>query len=214
MLPVHWEPTSIRASFGNSATLPEPSIAFDADGNGSGKQAAQDLSRRLREPGSTARLATLPDGQERELTGPTINQRVGIVDRALRIAFPGAPGQVAPALQTNYWQRAHMGIGKPRPALSRLRVKIPKRAIVPLSVDEVARFWSSFRNSRDLAIVGLMLLQGLRSQEVLDLRRGVLLLSQSQTQVRGKSNKTRFLPPPPHASEPPYHHVPLRPPHT
>ena len=111
-------------------------------------------------------------GQERELTGATINQRVAIVDRALRIAFPGAPGQVAPALQQTYWQRAPMGIGKPRLALSRLRVKTPKRTIMPLSVDEVARFWSSFRNSRDLAIVGLMLLQGLRSQEVLDLRRG------------------------------------------
>jgi hypothetical protein len=36
-----------------------------------------------------------------------------------------------------------------------------------LSVDEVARFWSSFRNSRDLAIVGMMLLQGLRSQAVI-----------------------------------------------
>jgi len=79
-----------------------------------------------------------------------------------------------------------MGIGKPRPALSRLRVKTAKRRIVPLSVDEVARFWSSFRNSRDLAIVGLMLLQGLRSQEVLDLRRDDLLLSESQIRVRGK----------------------------
>ncbi len=38
-------------------------------------------------------------------------------------------------------------------------------------MDEVARFWSSFRTSRDLALVGLMLLQGLRSQEVLDLNR-------------------------------------------
>jgi hypothetical protein len=66
-------------------------------------------------------------GQERELTGATINQRVGIADRALRIAFPGAPGQIAPALQSTYWQRAPMGIGKPRPALSRLRVKTPKR---------------------------------------------------------------------------------------
>ena len=118
-------------------------------------------------------------GQERELTGATINQRVAIVDRALRIIFPDAPLQTAPALQTNYWQRAPMGIGKPRPALSRLRVKTPKRTIVPLSVDEVARFWSSFRNSRDLAIVGLMLLQGLRSQEVLDLNRDDLLLSGS-----------------------------------
>src|ERR1700738_2267009 len=140
-------------------------------------------------------------GQERELTGATINQRVAIVDRALRITFPDAPGQVAPALQTNYWQRAPMGIGKPRPALSRLRVKTPKRTIVPLSVDEVARFWSSFRNSRDLAIVGLMLLQGLRSQEVLDLNRDDLLLSEAQIRVRGKGNKTRFLPLAPEAAQ-------------
>ena len=65
-----------------------------------------------------------------------------------------------------------MGLGRPRVAMSRLRVKVPKRNIVPLSVDEVARFWSSFRTSRDLAIVGLMLLQGLRSAEVLALNRG------------------------------------------
>jgi hypothetical protein len=64
-------------------------------------------------------------GQERELTGATINQRVAIVDRALRIAFPGAPGQIAPGLQQTYWQRAPMGIGKPRLALSRLRVRTP-----------------------------------------------------------------------------------------
>src|SRR5258708_15699536 len=37
-------------------------------------------------------------GQERELTGATINHRLGNVDRALRIDFPGAPGQVAPAV--------------------------------------------------------------------------------------------------------------------
>jgi hypothetical protein len=61
------------------------------------------------------------------LTGATINQRVAIVDRALRIAFPGAPGQIAPGFQQTYWQRAPMGIGKPRLALSRLRVKTPKR---------------------------------------------------------------------------------------
>ena len=139
--------------------------------------------------------------QERELTGATINQRVAIVDRALRVTFPDAPLQTAPAMQTTYWQRAPMGIGKPRPALSRLRVKTPKRAIVPLSVDEVARFWSSFRNSRDLAIVGLMLLQGLRSQEVLDLNRDDLLLPEAQIRVRGKGSKTRFLPLAPEAKQ-------------
>src|SRR5271157_5246167 len=140
-------------------------------------------------------------GQERELTGATINQRVAIVDRALRITFPDGPHQAAPALQTTYWQRAPMGIGKPRLAIGRLRVRTPKRTIVPLSVDEVARFWASFRNSRDLAIVGLMLLQGLRSQEVLDLNRDDLLLQEAQIRVRGKGNKTRFLPLAPEAAQ-------------
>jgi Phage integrase family len=153
-------------------------------------------------------------GQERELTGATINQRVAIVDRALRIVFPDGPHQAAPALQTNYWQRAPMGIGKPRPALSRLRVKTPKRTIVPLSVDEVARFWSSFRNSRDLTIVGLMLLQGFRSQEVWDLNRDDLLLSEAQIRVRGKGNKTRFLPLAPEAMQLLNHYLRLERPQT
>jgi site-specific recombinase XerC len=68
-------------------------------------------------------------------------------------------------------------------------------------VDEVARFWSSFRNSRDLAIVELMLLQGLRSQEFLDLNRDDLLLSEAQIRVRGKGNKIRFLPLAPEANQ-------------
>ena len=139
--------------------------------------------------------------QQPAFCGSTINQRVAVADRALRATFPGAPSQIAPGLQVNYWQRAPMGIGKPRPALSRLRVKTPKRTIVPLSVDEVARFWSSFRNLRDLAIVGLMLLQGLRSQEVLDLNRDDLLLSEAQIRVRGKGSKTRFLPLAPEANQ-------------
>jgi integrase/recombinase XerD len=80
-------------------------------------------------------------------------------------------------------------------------VKTPKRTIAPLSVDEVARFWSSFRTSRDLAIVGLMLLQGLRSQEVLNLNRDDLLLAEAQIRVRGKGNKTRFLPLAPEATQ-------------
>jgi integrase len=139
--------------------------------------------------------------QQRELTGGTINQRVAIVERALRTVFPDAPAQIAPGFQHTYWQRAPMGIGRPRLVLSRLRVRAPKRTIVPLSVDEVARFWSSFRTSRDLAIVGLMLLQGLRSQEVLDLNRDDLLLPEAQIRVRGKGHKIRFLPLAPEAAQ-------------
>src|SRR5258708_1580425 len=94
-----------------------------------------------------------------------------------------------------------MGIGRPRLALSRLRMRTSKRTLSPLSVDEVARFWASFRHSRDLAIVGLMLLQGLRSQEVVDLNRDDLLLQDAQIRVRGKGNKTRFLPLAPEAAQ-------------
>ena len=113
--------------------------------------------------------------QERELPGPPSTNVLPSSIALCALPFL-APLSDRSGLQYAYWQRAPMGIGRPRPALSRLRVKTAKRTIVPLSVDEVARFWSSFRNSRDLAIVGLMLLQGLRSQEVLALRREDLLL--------------------------------------
>ena len=140
-------------------------------------------------------------GQQPPLSGSTINTRVAIVDKALRHVFPDAPQQIAPGFQRTYWQRAPMGIGKPRFVLSRLRVRTPKRTVTPLSVDEVARFWASFRTSRDLAIVGLMLLQGLRSQEILDLNRDDLLLPEAQIRVRGKGNKIRFLPLAPEAAQ-------------
>jgi integrase len=123
-----------------------------------------------------------------------INHRVAIVDHALRAVFPDAPAQVAPGFQKSYWKRAPMDLGRPLPTLSRLRVRTPKRTIVPLSIDQVDRFWSSFRTSRDLAIVGLLLLQGLRSQEVLDLNRDDVMLPEKQIGVRGKGKKIRFLP--------------------
>src|SRR5207245_10523581 len=91
-------------------------------------------------------------------------------------------------------QRKPMRGGPQLLVMSRLRVKVPKRNIVPLSVNEVARFWSSFRTTRDLAIVGVMLLQGLRSAEVLALNRDDALLSEAQLRVRGKGNKFRLLP--------------------
>src|SRR5438552_2645243 len=124
----------------------------------------------------------------------TINDRVAIADRAIRNEFPEAPCQIAHGFHHAFLRRKPMGLGRPRMALSRLRVKIPKRNIVPLSVNEVARLRSSVPTSRDLAIVGLMLLQGLRSAEVLALNREDALLSEAQLRVRGKGNKFLFLP--------------------
>jgi integrase len=124
----------------------------------------------------------------------TINDRVACADRAIRNQFPDAPCQVAHGFHKIYLHRRPMGLGRPRFELSRLRVKEPRLNIIPLSVDEVARFWSSFRNARDLAIVGLMLLHGLRSVEVMALNREDVLLSEGQLRVSGKGNKLRLLP--------------------
>jgi integrase/recombinase XerD len=124
----------------------------------------------------------------------TMNDRVADADRAIRNQFPDAPCQVAHGFQQAFLQRKPMGLGRSRVAISRLRVKEPKLNIVPLSVNEVARFWSSFHTARDLAIVGLMLMHGLRSAEVLALNPEHVLLSEAQLRVHGKGNKLRFLP--------------------
>ena len=128
------------------------------------------------------------------IASTTINVRICVADRALRNEFPEAPFPMAQGFQHAYLRRGPLGLGRRRLAISRLRVRVPKRQVVPLSVDEVARFWSSFRTARDLAIVGLMLLQGLRSAEVLALNEDDVLLSEAQLRVRGKGNKLRFLP--------------------
>jgi site-specific recombinase XerD len=133
-------------------------------------------------------------GQDPRPAADTINRRVWVVERALRSLFPDAAARIAPGFQHFYWRRSTLGYGRSRPSLSRLRVKTPKRVVIPLAVDEVARFWSSFRTSRDLAIVGLMLLQGLRSCEVLALNQDDLILAEAQIRVLGKGNKVRLLP--------------------
>lgn len=124
----------------------------------------------------------------------SINRRVGTAERAMRLEFPKAPPLFAPGFQHWYWRSSHLGYGRPRPALTHLRVKATTRVIVPLTVDQVARFWSSFRTSRDLAIVGLMLLHGLRSCEVLALDCEDVQLAESEIRVCGKGHRIRVLP--------------------
>jgi len=76
----------------------------------------------------------------------------------------------------------------------KLRVKVPRRIVEPLSSAEVRRFLRSLRRYRDLAIVHLMLLCGLRSAEVLRLEPGDVLFEDGQLRVRGKGERDRVLP--------------------
>ena len=147
-----------------------------------------------------ALASVLPDylrfqASERPRPAPaTINRRVIVVGCALRNEFPDAASTTGPGFSHFYWWRSSLGCGRFRPARSRFRVKEPKRIPVPLSVVQVAQFWSGFHNTRDLAMVGLMLLQGLRSKEVIALNLEDVQLAESQICVRGKGNKIRLLP--------------------
>ena len=103
------------------------------------------------------------------------------------------PGQSH--FQRTFTKRSPLCYGRPRRAIALgLRLKQPRRIIVPLSAEQVAAFWHSFHSFRDLALVGLMLLDGLRSCEVLSLQLENLQLADAQMRVVGKGNKTRVLP--------------------
>ena len=61
-------------------------------------------------------------------------------------------------------------------------------------VEEVSKFWNSFGTFRDLALVGLMLLDGLRSCEVLALQLGDLRLAEAQLWCSAKETRTASCP--------------------
>ena len=125
----------------------------------------------------------------------TVNRRLTVVHCLYRFHYGRqiSPGQTH--FQRTYTQRPPLGYGRPRRVVVRgLRLKQPRRVVVPLTAEQVARFWRSFRTFRDLALVGLMLLDGLRCCEVLALQLADLQLTDGQMRVHGKGNKQRVLP--------------------
>jgi site-specific recombinase XerD len=113
--------------------------------------------------------------------------------------MPRRPGASAPA--PHYRGRGrdrNLGIQSlPRSQRISLRVKEPKTIIDPLTVEQVREFLQTLRRYRDLAIVYLMLLCGLRSREVRLLRLGDVLFDDNRLRVQGKGDKERLLPMPP-----------------
>ncbi|MFH0779008.1 MAG: tyrosine-type recombinase/integrase [Candidatus Eisenbacteria bacterium] len=99
-----------------------------------------------------------------------------------------------------YYTAANSAEGYLHPARSRvpqLRVKTPRRVVMPLTSDEVNRFFRSLRTQRDLSIVALMLFCGLRSREVIGVKLGDLDLVEGTIRIRGKGDKERVVPLPP-----------------
>jgi site-specific recombinase XerD len=125
-------------------------------------------------------------------TPQTVNHRLTVVRCLYRFHYGRElPRGSGPSIQKT---RSPFGYGRPGRLLGGLRLKQPRRVVVPLSSEEVSRFWSSFRTYRDLSLTALMLFNGLRSREVIELRLEELRFSECQLRVRGKGNKERVLP--------------------
>ncbi len=133
----------------------------------------------------------------------SVNHRLVVVRCLYRFHYGGEIPAGQTHFQRTYTKRSSPGYGRPRRAVARgLRLRQPNgarvestlRVVIPLAADEVAKFWQSFRTFRDLAVVGLMLLDGLRSCEVLALQLEDLELAVPRMWVLGKGNKKRVLP--------------------
>jgi integrase/recombinase XerD len=131
-------------------------------------------------------------------TPQTINHRLTVI-RSLYRFHTGHPMPAGSChLQRPHITRSPLGYGRSyRVMACGIRLKQPRRVIVPLSQEEIAKFWGSFQTFRDLALVGLMLLDGLRFQETLDIQLEDLQLADAQLRVLGKGNRERLVPLPP-----------------
>jgi len=89
----------------------------------------------------------------------------------------------------------NLGLNKIQPQSSKqLRVKVPSTLVEPLSKRQVRAFLRRLHRYRDIAIVYLMLLCGLRSREVRSVQLGDLNFTDHRLLVRGKGNKERVVP--------------------
>jgi site-specific recombinase XerD len=128
-------------------------------------------------------------------TPQTVNHRLGVLRCLYRFHHGTAIPSTSTCFQNSYHTRSPLGYGRPGCAVtSGLRLRQSRHIVVPLSADQVRKFWDSFCNFRDLSLVGLMLLDGLRSSEVLHLCLDDLRLAGAQLLVHGKGNRQRLLP--------------------
>ena len=107
----------------------------------------------------------------------------------------GVLGVLRPAPHYKGPGRDHvLGLHRLTPRIRKIRVKEPRTIVEPLTPEQVRSFLRSLSRYRDLAIVHLMLLCGLRSKEVLDLQLGDIVWSDDRLRVRGKGGRDRALP--------------------
>lgn len=130
----------------------------------------------------------------------TINRRLVTARQLYRFCtdqdVPAGPGTSLPA--AHYRGRGkdrRLGIHElPRRSRLKLRVAVARRLVEPLNREQVGLVLRTLRRYRDLGIVQLLLLCGLRSAEVLSLKLADVSYDEGQVRVCGKGGKERMLP--------------------
>lgn len=128
----------------------------------------------------------------------SINRRLAVCHIFYRFCFDCEIKRVAGStLPATMSMRRYDEIGLPISHLrhaAQLKVKVPRKLIETIEPDDVGRFMESFSRYRDLAILLLMLLCGLRSGEVLGLRIIDINFHDRTLRIRGKGGKERMMP--------------------
>jgi site-specific recombinase XerD len=130
----------------------------------------------------------------------SINRRLTVCRLLFEFWFPrGLDGGSGSSLPASFYKGPgrdrRLGLHRLKKKHSlKLQVKVPRRLVSPLSGEQVREFLSNQRRYRDIAIVHLMLLCGLRSREVLLLGRQDISLFERRVRVVGKGNRERVVP--------------------
>jgi site-specific recombinase XerD len=134
--------------------------------------------------------------RENNLSPRSINRRLSTIEMFYRFVTGKNLSALMPASGYRARSRDHnLGIHHlPLRKTRRMRVKVPKKLIIPLTTDQVRILLQQFARYRDLTICYLMLLCGLRAQEVLNIEQWDLRPFEKSVRIHGKGNKERILP--------------------